>query len=297
MVALNSGFLLGKFREAFIVDGRGSNPVEVIFKVMLQFNFIDGLLTCSENGESPRLILKGDEVKVVHTNSCFGINALLKKAIQKYRLSKLAVYAPSCTIDGLNKTQYFGIGCNWTKTAIALKVSFLCPGLLTDKGVTAEVVDLCGKPGEISRFFFEGNRLYYSLSDGSSVTVPVEVHHRYVNSACRYCLNPAGKGTDVTCINVREEGKAVLLVRSERGWSTLAQVQKRCPGSVRFMKADRKLLEEITAFLREKMLLNIADIVERVDLGLPLPKWNDNKLRKFYRLWNSTDINLEEEVF
>ena len=297
MVALDDRFLLGRFREAFVVDGRGSNPVEAIFKVMLQFDFIDGLLTCSEDGKSPKLILKSDEVKITQTSSCFGINALLKKAIQKYRLSKLAVYAPSCAIDGLNKTQYFGIGCNWTKTAIALKVSFLCPGLLTDRGVTAEVIDLCRRSVGVSRFFFDGRGLHYFFDDGNSITVPAEVHHRYVNSACRYCLNPAGRGTDITCINVREKDRIVLLVRSERGWSTLAQVQRNSPGSVLFVKADRKLLEGITAFLREKMFLNIADIVERVDLGLPLPKWNDNKLRKFYRLWNSTDINLEEEVF
>lgn len=297
MVSLNRRFLIGNFRGAFVVEGRGKNPVETIFKLMLDHSFIDGLLTCSKEGDSPRLILKSNEVELPSKNTCFGINSLLKKAIQKYRFSRLAVYAPACSFDGLNKTQYFGIGCNWTKTAISLKVGFLCPGLLTENGFTVEVTDLAGRPLRVKRFYFDGGELFYLLEDGTGLKVLPSVHHHYTNSACRYCLNMAAKGTDITSVNLRDEDRALLIVRSERGWSTLAHLQKASPGEVLFRKADENLLTEVEHFLKEKVLLNIADIVERVELGLPVPKWSDNKLRKFYRIWNSVDINFEEEVF
>ena len=297
MVALNSRFLLGEFKETFLVDGKGSNPVETVFKVMLDSNFIDGLLTCSEDGNSPALILESGNVKIPGRNACFGINSLLKKAIQKYRLSKLAVFAPACTFDGLNKTQYFGIGCNWTKTAVALKVGFLCPGLLTERAFLSEVVDVAGERTGVKRFFFREGKLYYELKNGRTVPVPPEVHHRYINSACRYCLNMSARGTDLTCVYLEERDKVLFIVRSERGLSTLAQVQRSSPSAVFFRKASRESVEELLSFLKEKILLNISDIIERVELGLPVPKWNDNKLRKFYRLWNSVDVNSEEEVF
>ena len=297
MVSLNRRFLLGNFRGAFVVDGKGRNPVETIFKLMFDHGFIDGLLTCSRGGNLPRLFLESSEVELPSKNACFGVNSLLKRAIQKYRLSKLAVYAPACTFDGLNKTQYFGIGCNWTKTAISLKVGFLCPGLLTENGFTAEVADLTGKELKVNRFYFSGGELIYRLEDGSTVRVLPSVHHHYVNSPCRYCLNMAAKGTDITCASLEREDRVLLIVRSERGWSTLAHLQKASPGELLFRKADEELLTDLEKFLKEKILLNIADIVERVELGLPVPKWNDNKLRKFYRIWNSVDVNFEEEVF
>ncbi len=297
MVSLNRRFLIGNFRGAFVVEGKGKNPTESIFRLMIKHRFIDGLLTCSKTGESPKLILKSDEVELPSKNTCFGVNSLLKKAIQKYRFSRLAVYAPACTFDGLNKTQYFGIGCNWTKTAISLKVGFLCPGLLTENAFTAELADIAGKSIGVKRFYFDGGNLFYLLEDGASLKIPLSAHHHYTNSACRYCLNVAAKGTDITCVNLKEEDRILLIVRSERGWSTLAHLQKIAPGEVLFRKAQEDLLASVENFLREKILLNIADIVERVELGLPIPKWNDNKLRKFYRIWNSVDINFEEEVF
>ena len=297
MVALNSRFLLGKYREAFLVNGKGENPVKAVFTLMLKFGLIDGLLTASEDGNSPRLILKSEDVEIPVRNSCFGVNALLKKAVQKYRLSKLAVFGPACTFDGLNKTQYFGIGCNWTKTAVALKVSFLCPGVLTDTAFLSEVVDIAGKRAEVSRFYFQNGELHYRLKNGEEIAVPPALHHRYVNSACRYCLNMAGKGTDLTAVYLKEINRALFIVRSERGLSTLAQIQRNSPSSLQFRKAGKGVVDELLSFLREKVLLNISDIIERVELGLPVPKWNDNKLRKFYRIWNSVDVNSEEEVF
>jgi len=299
LLSLNEKFLLGSYKKVFKVQSSEGSPVEKLFKLMLEKGFIDGLLTCKEEkGHShPALILKPEEVKIPQVNRCFGVNGLLKRAVQKLRLNRLAVFAPACMFDGLNKTQYFGIGCNWTKTAVALKVGLVCTGALTETAQRAEVAHITGSLGEAERAFYHGSSLWYKLKDGREVLVPVKVHHRYTITACRYCLNLSAKGTDVSFVPTREEREGLFVVRSERGWFTLAQIQKVAPSELKLQAATAKEVEEITETLRKKMVLNVQDVLERIELGLPVPKWSDNKLRKFYRAWNSIEDNLEEEVF
>jgi len=299
LLSLNEKFLLGSYKKVFLVKSPGKNPVESLFRLMLENGFIDGLLTCGrgEGEPYPALFLNSTQVRIPLINRCFGVNTLLKRAVQKYRLSKLALFAPPCMFDGLNKTQYFGIGCNWTKTAIALKVSLMCTGALTKTGQRAEILHLRGKELEVKRSYFEGGELRYETPEGE-LKIPPQVHHRYTLTACRYCLNMGGKGTDITFVPRKKADEGLFIVRSERGWYTLAQVQKLAPGKLMLKAAEKKEVESLVRGLKEKALLNINDILERIELGLPVPKWSDNKLRKFYRAWNSVeDTNLEEEVF
>jgi len=299
LLSLNEDFLIGRYKKVFFVKSQRGNPVETLFKLMLENGLIDGLLTCSEReGKvTPSLFMKANQVKITSLNNYFGINTLLKKAVQKYRLNKLAVFAPSCMFDGLNKTQYFGIGSNWTKTAVALKVGLLCTGALTENSQQLEVTHLIGKRERVSRLFYERKNLIYQLESEKELKVPVNVHHKYILTACRYCLNMGAKGTDITFVPKRKEDEGLFIVRSERGWYTTAQIQKLAPGDLKLKVAEKKEVEEIVSLLKEKSLLNVSDILERVELGLPVPKWNDNKLRKFYRAWNSIEGNFEEEVF
>ena len=296
MLALNERFLLGKYINIFEVTCKEGNPVENFLKLMFSEKLIDGLLTCSKDGLRPKLILNENEVEVPRRNSCFGVNSLLKRAVQKYQLSRIAVLSPACVFDGINKTQYYGIGCNWVKTAIALKVGILCPGSLVKTAFLTELLDITKRKGTPDRFFFKEGRLFYEFK-GKRFKVPLDVHHRYINPACRYCLNLSSKGSDITCVFLEEEDRALFIVRSERGWSTIGKLQLKRPELLLFRKAKEELINGVLEFLREKTLLNISDIIERIELGLPLPKWNDQKLRKFYRLWNSINQNFEEEVF
>jgi len=300
LLVLNEKFLVGRYKKAFRVKSSKGRPVERMFKLMLKSGLLDGLLTCKDlpQGSVPVLITKDDEVELPSINRCFGTNALLKRAVQKYKLNKLALFAPACMFDGLNKTQYFGIGCNWTRTAVALKVGFLCLGALTERALVAETTHLTGRPQKVKRFFYDGGGFFYQLEDGREIPVKLEVHHRYALRACKYCLNMASKGTDITCVSLREVGEELFIVRSERGWYTLAQLQKLSPDELSFKGVKDNEMRNLVTLLKEKMLLNVGEIIERIELGLPVPKWSDNKLRKFYRLWNSVeDTNLEEEVF
>ncbi len=300
MLILNEKFLLGSYKKVFLVKSPDGSPIEVFFKLMLKKGLIDGLLACGElqNRPIPFLFLNASQVKIPQLNRCFGVNTLLKRAVQKYRLNKLALFAPSCMFDGLNKTQYFGIGCNWTKTAVALKVGVLCTGALTETSQRAETTHITGKEEKVKRIFYHRGKLLYETEGEREIEVPTEVHHRYTLTACRYCLNMGAKGTDITFVPKRERNEGLFIVRSERGWYTLAQVQKLSPGKLKLKVAPKEEVEGIVSLLREKALLNVADILERIEVGLPVPKWSDNKLRKFYRAWNSVeDTNLEEEVF
>ncbi|WP_457678511.1 Coenzyme F420 hydrogenase/dehydrogenase, beta subunit C-terminal domain [Thermovibrio sp.] len=299
MLTLNKEFLLGKFKKVFFVKANVGSPLELFFKIMLKEGLIDGLLAYREReGEVyPELMLSESEVKISLLNRNNGLNGLLKKAVQKYRLNKLAVFGPACVFDGLNKTQYFGIGCNWTKTAVALKVGLLCTGALTKEAQKAQVIHLRGKEGKVERLFYEKGTLCYITTDREVLKVPPQVHHTYTLTTCKYCINFSAIGTDITFVPLKEKETGLLIVRSERGWYTLAQVQKVKPGELKVWGAKEKEVEELLPGLKEKILLNINDILERVELGIPVPKWSDNKLRKFYRAWNSIEGTSLEEVF
>jgi len=296
MEKLSEGFLIGSYKGIFKVTSNEDNPLRVFFELMFKAGYIDGLLTCNQNGTEPKFTFQGEEIEIPSINAFFGINSLLKKAVQKYRFSKIAVLAPACIFDGLNKTQYFGIGCNWTKTAIALKVGIFCPGSLSLRALELEMVDLIGVELIPDRFFIKNANLYYQVGKRSWL-VPLNVHRSYVNTACRYCLNPSAKGTDLTYVPLENENEALFIIRSERGWSTVAKIQLKFHNLLSFKKASGKDFENLVHFLKEKLLFNAGDIIQRVELGLPFPKWSDNKLRKFYRIWNSVDVSLGEEDF
>ncbi|TCK06596.1 Coenzyme F420 hydrogenase/dehydrogenase, beta subunit C-terminal domain [Phorcysia thermohydrogeniphila] len=300
MLRLDRNFLLGKVKSIYRVVSEGENPLQLVLKKVMELEIIDGVLSAKREEEKivPKLFRTPAEIELSPINSSFGINTLLKKAIQKYHLSRIAVVAPSCVMDGLNKTQYYGIGCNWVKTAVALKVGILCTGALTQESLSCEVLDLLGEREEVERCYYTELGLVYKLSSGKELPVNVEVHHHYVSSACRYCLNLSARGSDITYIPEREENSGIFIIRSERGWRTLGLLQKRFPSLLKFNILRISDISYVEELLRKKMILNIDSILERVEMGLPGSKWDGNRFRKFYRVWNAiSDFNIEEEVF
>jgi len=299
VLRLDESFLLGKYKKAFKTVSKEGTPIETLFNLMFRENLIDGLLTYSkEKGKVvPKLILREGEFLQPQVPFGFGLNSLLKKAIQKYRLSKLAVFGTSCVLDGLNKTQYYGIGCNWVKTAVALKVGQLCLGNITEEGIRALLLHLKGRGEKLKRAFIEERELIFQTDKGK-LKIPMEVLHKYILSACRYCLNLSSRGSDITYVQKERENEGLFIIRSERGWYTVAKLQKRAPGELKLKGAGQEEVDSLVSLLREKILLNIDSIIDRVEIGLPVPKWSGNKLRKFYRLWNSIETSdFEEEVF
>ncbi len=299
MLRLDESFLLGKYKKVFKTVSRKGTPIEALFNLMFRENLIDGLLTYFKEKERtiPKLILREGEFLQPQVPFGFGINSLLKKAIQKYRLSKLAVFGTSCVLDGLNKTQYYGIGCNWVKTAVALKVGQLCLGNITEKGIRALQLHLKGHSENLEKVFIEGNKLIFQTEKGK-LKIPMEVFHKYILSACRYCLNLSSRGSDITYVQSENKNEGLFIIRSERGWYTVAKLQKVAPGELKLKGADKKEVESLVNLLKEKTLLNIDSIIDRIEVGLPVPKWSGNKLRKFYGIWNSIETNnFEEEVF
>jgi len=300
MFRLDRNFLFGKVKGIYRVTSSGENPLQLVLKKVMELEIIDGVISAKreEGGIVPKLFRRPQDIEISPLNSFFGVNTLLKKAIQKYHLSRIAVVAPSCVMDGLNKAQYYGIGCNWVKTAVALKVGILCTGALTEESLNCELLDLCGKREKVERCYYSDSGLVYKLSSGEELPVDIEVHHHYVNSACRYCLNLSARGSDITYVPEDGENKGMFIIRSERGWRTLGLLQREFPSLFRFSVLSFKDVSHLEEVLRRKMMLNVDSILERVEMGLPGPKWDGNRFRKFYRVWNAiSDFNIEEEVF
>jgi len=300
MLRVDKKFLFGKYRMLYKVECQGINPLEFILKKMMDEDLIDGVIAPSQTGTKvePKLFTQVEDIKLAKLLFYSGQNTLLKKAIQKYRLNKIVVVAPSCILDGLNKTQYYGIGCNWTKTAVALKIGILCLGILSPASIEALSIDITGKKQKITRNFLSPDGYFFETEEKRKVKVDMDVYHHYINSGCRYCLNLSAKGSDITYVPMEREENGILIVRSERGLRTLSILQKKFIQSFHFKPLSSNDLDYIERLLKEKLLLNIDQILERVEVGLPVPKWNGNKFQKFYNLWNSINsTNIEEEVF
>ncbi|WP_163327895.1 Coenzyme F420 hydrogenase/dehydrogenase, beta subunit C-terminal domain [Desulfurobacterium thermolithotrophum] len=300
MIRLDKQFLFGKFKGIFEVYCKEENPLHFVLKKMLEKELIDGIIgtTHDEKSLKAKLFTNSNNLELSSISFNGGQISLLKKAIQKYRLKKIAVVAPSCILDGLNKTQYYGIGCNWVKTAIALKIGILCLGVATEESLKYEVLDIAQKKSKVRRSYVAEEGFILETVEGTKIKVDMETHHHYVNSACKYCLNLSARGSDITYVPLEDKKRAIFIIRSERGWRTLSIVQKAFSQKLQFKflnYSDIKYLEDL---LKKKVILNIDSILERVDIGLPAPKWNNNRFRKFYRIWNSiNEINIEEEVF
>jgi coenzyme F420 hydrogenase subunit beta len=300
MFRLDRNFLLGKVKSIYRVTSLGGNPLQLVLRKVMELGIIDGVISAKrEEGRIvPKLFRAPHEIKISPLNSFFGVNTFLKKAIQKYHLSRIAVVAPSCVMDGLNKAQYYGIGCNWVKTAVALKVGIFCTGALTEESLNCELLDLYGKIEKVERCYYSGSGLIYKLSSGEELPVDMEVHHHYINSACRYCLNLSAKGSDITYVPEDREDRGVFIIRSERGWRTLGLLQREFPSLFRFSVLSFGDISHLEELLRKKMVLNVDSILERVEMGLAGSKWDGNRFRKFYRVWNAiNDFNIGEEVF
>jgi coenzyme F420 hydrogenase subunit beta len=292
MLNVNSDFVLGKIKGICKVNVQNEDPLEFLLKKFFELEVVDGVLTADKNGK-PALFASPEKLTVSKT-SFFGVNAYLKKAIQKYRFSKLCVVGPSCILDGLNKTQYYGIGCNWVKTAVALKVGIVCVGTPVGEGEEVEVMDLTGKRDKVLEYKFTPSG-FKALTREGEIEIPLSVHHSYVNSACKYCFNLSAKGADISYIRNGKYG--IFIVRSERGWKTLWLVQRSFPEECSVELIGREGIAYVERILKEKVLLNVDSSLERFESGFPEPKWNTNRFAKLYRIWNTLEDSNIEEVF
>ncbi len=293
MLRINFDFIFGKFKAVCKLVVHNDDPLEFLLKKSFELGVFDGVLTTDING-NPALFSSPENLTVSKT-SFFGVNSYLKKAIQKFRFSKLCVVGPSCILDGVNKTQYYGIGCNWVKTAVALKVGIVCVGAPVGEGNEIEILDLTGEKSKILEYRFAPSG-FKALTEKGEVKIPLNVHHSYVNSACRYCFNLSAKGADISYVRTGEKC-GILLVRSERGWETLRLVQGSFPQECSVELVGEEEISYLEGILREKLLLNVDSALQRFEAGFPEPKWNSNRFAKFYRIWNTLENSNIEEVF
>lgn len=300
MLKLDSNFLLGNFKKIFTISCAEETPLQFILKEMMKEHLIDGAIgTTQENSKvTPKLFVAPEKLKLSKLYFNCGQNTLLKKAIQKYQLNRIAIVAPSCILDGLNKTQYYGIGCNWTKMAVALKIGILCLGVTSETGLNSELLDVTGKHKRVVKNYLSPKGYFFDTDSGEQIKVDMETHHHYINSGCKCCLNLSARGSDITYIPLQNDKSGNFIIRSERGIRILNILKEKFPRALQFKAMNLKDISFIEDLIKQKITFNINHILQRFEMGLPGPKWNSNKFRKFYRVWNNlNDTNVEEEVF
>ena len=297
MVKVDMNFMLGDYRFATLLSSaEGENPLKVMLKFALKNGIIDSAIGTQreENGNFvPLIAMSEDDINrlspIFFVQS--GQNSLLKKAIQKYRLSRIGIVGPACIMDGVNKLQYYGMGCNWAKTRIALKVGLLCVGAVQEEGLKCELLE-AGVGGDVKGNHLKENGIVFEAGNGE-YSINLETHYSYINTGCRYCLNLSSRGVDLTFIPFKISEGFPVIVRSDRGEELVESLRE--SGILKARSISEKNLRRIIAPLETVIKWNIEQMLERAELKLPSNKWNPERFKKFYELWNSIEIEALDE--
>ncbi len=298
MIRVDRKFLFGDFEKFVLVRTEKDTVITSILKFAFQNGTIDsaiGTTTDSSGNVHPAIATNENELE--NFSEIFfmqsGQNILIKKSIQKYRFEKIAIVGPACIMDGINKLQYYGIGCNWAKSRIALKLGILCVGAVSKEGLKCELLESEGNQIFAIRNYLTDKEIIFESKE-RKVAVNLETHYNYVNIGCKYCLNLSSRGVDITFVPLKiNEQEFPVIVRSKRGEEILKSMEN--AGTVTLRKAEDEHVKTIENILSKIMKYNIEHILERAELKLPSNKWNEERFKKFYKLWNSVGIEILDE--
>ena len=299
MIKVDRKFLLGDFKKVVLMESDQRPVITSILKFAFQSNIIDSAIGTIKNNKGNVLpAIATDEKDLENFSEIFfiqsGQNSFIKKAIQKYRLEKIAVVGPACIMDVINKLQYYGIGCNWAKSRIALKIGVFCIGAVSGEGLKCEIMETGKDNGNVEKNYLCREGIVFE-SQNEKLKVDIKTHYNYINIGCKYCLNLSARGVDITFIPFKvDNNKFPVIIRSERGEQILEAMNK-CQEKFLIKKAEEKHIKMIEEPLRTIMKLNIENILERAELNLPSNKWNRERFKKFYELWNSVGIEVLDE--
>ncbi len=303
MLRLTDSFVLGSYRRIFGLRV-GQSPQENLMELasrLMKRRFVDGVLAMGFDLEKkiPKpVVLRQGEMDGSFFKLFFihgGQNSVIKKAIQGMRLERLAVFGQSCVLDGVNKLQYFGIGCNFAGARIALKIGIACVGALSCEGMRLLLLEK-GAEDKVLRNELSKDGVKFYINDGKQVIVPFENYYDYINEGCKACMNLSSRGSDFTVIPTLINGSLPIIVRSVRGERVL--LNSFSPSEL--ANLDYKEINFITDTLRCILLKNADTILKRAMFGVPSNKWDGNRYGRFSYLWNNVEIDdkvFEEEVF
>ena len=219
----------------------------------------------------PKVVTSVDEL-VANAKSWYTYCAtplMLKEAVDKHKLSKLALVGVSCEVSGYaanagastdfitedrgkknvdkqrkHLTQY--------ADAVKLAIGLLCTETFVFDGFLDEyLTGVAGiDPAEVVKLNVKG-KIVTDLKDGRRIETPLKEARVYQREQCNYCGDFSAEHADISAGGVGADGWTILLVRSERGETALKRAVEKGYLEVRAssefpvsMKVLRRLADE-----------------------------------------------------
>jgi coenzyme F420 hydrogenase subunit beta len=237
----------------FICAARSTNPdvvanaedggaVTEILRCAFEDGIIDGAAVASPSDEMwlkpvPRVVKSVDELlKTAKSWYTYCETPLaLKEAIDKHKLSKLALVGVSCEVSGYGTT--FGADASFITQdrgdknverqnkhlkqyvdAVQFTIGLLCTETFVFDGFIHEYLQEKEgiNPQDVIKVNVKG-KVVTDIKDGTRIETPLIEARVYQRHQCNYCGDFSAEHSDISAGGVGSDGWTILIIRSEKG--------------------------------------------------------------------------------
>ena len=237
----------------FICAARSTNPnvvanaedggaVTEILKCAFEDGIIDGAAVAAPSDKMwlepvPRVVKSVDELMQTAKSwyTYCATPLALKEAVDKHKLSKLALVGVSCEVSGYGTT--FGADTSFISAergeknlerqnkhlkqyadAVQFTIGLLCTETFVFDGFIHEYLqEKVGiNPHDVVKVNVKG-KVVTDINDGTRIETPLLEARVYQRHQCNYCGDFSAEHSDISAGGVGSDGWTILIVRSERG--------------------------------------------------------------------------------
>ncbi|MCI0455027.1 MAG: Coenzyme F420 hydrogenase/dehydrogenase, beta subunit C-terminal domain [Candidatus Dadabacteria bacterium] len=237
----------------FICAARSTNPnvvansedggaVTEILKCAFEDGIIDGAAVASPSSEMwlkpvPRVVKSVDEIMETAKSwyTYCETPLALKEAVDKHKLSKLALVGVSCEVSGYATTVGADTGfiakergdknverqnkhLKQYVDAVQLTIGLLCTETFVLDGFIYEYLQEKEgiNPQDVVKVNVKG-KVVTDIKDGTRIETPLIEARVYQRHQCNYCGDFSAEHADISAGGVGSDGWTILIIRSERG--------------------------------------------------------------------------------
>ena len=267
--------------EAILNRGQDGGAVTAILKAAFEDGFIDGAAVAAPSDELwlkpvPKVVKSVDELlKCSKSWYTYCATPLaLKEAVDKHKLSKLALVGVSCEVSGYGTTLGADTGFisaergekNVEKQvkhlkqyveAVKLTIGLLCTETFVIDGFIHDYLEkaIGINPSEVTKVNIKG-KVVTDLKSGETIVTPLKEARVFQRPQCNYCGDFSAEHADLSAGGIGADGWTILLVRSERGDKALRRAVEKGYLEVRpYTEFERsmKVLKRLTEKQRERV--------------------------------------------
>lgn len=226
----------------FVPKAQDGGAVTEILRTAFEEGVIDGACVAGPSEEMwlkavPKVVKSAEELyeNAMSWYTYCATPLMLKEAIDKHKLTKLALVGVSCEVSGYATNVGASTGYiaeergrkNVDKQnkhfmqyaeAVQLTIGLCCTETFVLDGFFNEYLsEQCAiEPAEVVKLNVKG-KIVTDLADGRRIETPLKEARVYQREQCNYCGDFSAEHADISAGGVGADGWTIIIVRSERG--------------------------------------------------------------------------------